>query len=323
MNFNLIFFILISIKNILSFKHSLINNYNFIKFECSKWDGKCIDTLIFKGGGSRAIAYAGAIKKFEEEDMIKKFKYLAGTSSGAQTAALLCCGYTSRELENALRYAPWDRILDVGFLNIDGIINLITKYGYFDSNNLREYIEFLIFNKTGIKDITFLELFEYSNIHLKIGVCSLTDKKFKYIDHLSYPDMPISVGLAASSSIPFIFSSTEWKNELFVDGGLIGNLPVTAFPENKCLAFNLLDITDKNNIDDNPKNVLDFGRIVIKILYQYAQEMFRIKNKNLKNIEYIEIYTNKISLLDLKIKDESIKKLINFGYNAVETFLKC
>ena len=51
--------------------------------------------------------------------------------------------------------------------------------------------------------------------------------------------------------------------------------------------------------------------------------MFGIKNKNLKNIEYIEIYTNKISLLDLKIKDESIKKLICYGYNAVETFLKC
>jgi len=254
--------------------------------------------------------------------MLDKIKYLAGSSSGAQTAALICCGYSSKELENALRCAPWDKILDGGFLNIKGLLNLITKYGFYNTKNLQEYIESLIYAKTGKNEITFKELYEMSNIHLKVGVCSLTDKKFKYIDYQSYPDMPISVGLTASSSIPFIFTTTKWNNELFIDGGLIGNLPITAFPDNKCLAFNLLDITDIERLNINPKNIIDFGRVIFTILYQYAQEIFRLKHKNLDNIEFIEILTNKINLLDVNIKNETILELISYGYNAVETFLK-
>ena len=327
MNFKNLFFFMIFISNTISI--SVNSNFkkcrfvsNSVKIECSNWDGKCIDTLIFKGGGSRAIVYAGAIKKLEQENMLHEVKYLAGSSSGAQTAALICCGYSSNELENALRCAPWESILDSGFFNIQGIFNLISKYGFYDSKNLQDYIESLIYIKTGKKEITFKELYDISNIHLKVGVCSLTDKKFKYIDYQSYPNMPISVGLTASSSIPFIFTTTKWEEELFVDGGLIGNLPITAFPENNCLAFNLLDMSDKQILNENPKNILDFGKVIFKILYLYAQEMIRLKNKNLDNIEFIEIFTNKVNLLDVNIKNETIVKLINYGYNAVETFLR-
>ena len=243
-------FFAINISNSFSFNHNKLfdrnidsKKYNF-DFSCSEWDGKSFNTLIFEGGGVRAVVYSGAIKRLEEDNMIKYIKNLGGTSSGAQTAALLCSGYTSLELESALRNAPWDRILNSKFLSFRGILNLFTKYGISNSNYLQEYLDDLIYIKTGIKNITFLELYEYSNIHLKIGVCSLKEKEFKYIDYISYPDMPVSLGLTASSCIPFIFTSVKWKDDIFVDGGLVGNLPITAFPKENCLAFNLIDNND-------------------------------------------------------------------------------
>lgn len=327
MNFKNLFYLLLCVTNVSSLKISathrnrIKSNLYSVKYECSDWDGKCIDTLIFKGGGTKAIVYAGAIRKFEEKDMMKKIKFLAGTSSGAQTAALICCGYSSHELENVLRGVPWKRILNSGVFNTKGVCNLITKYGFFDSKNLQSYIEYLLYKKTGKRNITFKELYKISKIHLKIGVCSLTERRFKYIDHKTYPDMPVSIGLTASSSIPFVFSCTRWKNEFFVDGGLIGNLPVTAFPENNCLAFNLFNIKDKRNLNKNPKNIIDYGKIIFDILYKYAQEMFSPKNKNIDNVEFIEIFTNKVSLLDTNISNETIAELTDYGYNAVETFL--
>ena len=166
------------------------NKYNF-DFSCSDWDGKIFNTLIFEGGGVRAVVYSGAIRKLEEENVIKDIKNLGGTSSGAQTAALLCSGYTSPELEDALRNAPWNKILNGKIFSFRGLQNLFTKYGISDSNYLREYLDDLIYLKTGKRNITFLELYNYSQIHLKIGVCSLKDQEFKYIDYLNYPDMPV------------------------------------------------------------------------------------------------------------------------------------
>ena len=81
-------------------------------------------------------------------------------------------------------------------------------------------------------------------------------------------------------------------------------------------------MSDKQMLNENPKNILDFGKVIFKILYLYAQEMIRLKNKNLDNIEFIEIFTNKVNLLDVNIKNETIVNLINYGYDAVETFLR-
>ena len=53
--------------------------------------------------------------------MIQEIEYLAGTSSGAQTAALLCCGYNSNELKEALKNAPWEKILNGKLFSFKGI----------------------------------------------------------------------------------------------------------------------------------------------------------------------------------------------------------
>jgi NTE family protein len=305
----------------MSNNYRIQTNLNSVKYEYTNWDGKCINTLIFKGGGTKAIVYVGALRKLEEVNMLKKIKFLAGTSSGAQTAALISCGYTSNQIENIFKYIPWKKIFKYGFLNKNGICNLFLKFGFFDSKNLENYIEELLYLKTGKKKISFKELYQKSKIHLKIGVCSLTDREFKYIDHLSYPDMPVSTGLSASSSIPFLFSCVKWKNEVFVDGGLIGNLPITAFPDNKCLAFNLFNIKDKTNVKKNPTNIFTYSKIIFDILYKYAQKMFSRKNAQIQNIEFIDIFTNNLNLLDTNINNSTINKLTGYGYNAVEKFL--
>ncbi len=328
-NFFFIIFLLISqnflyadsfLPKILKYnrKLSLNNNYDFT---CSNWDGCDIDTLIFEGGGVRAVVYSGAIKKLEEEGILNNIKYLAGTSSGAQTAALLCCGYKSNDLKEALINAPWKKILDGGPLSFKGIYFLFSKFGLYNGKYLEKYLDDLMFNKTGFRQITFKELFEYSGIHLKIGVCSLKDQEFKYIDHLNYPNMPVSTGLLASSSVPLLFTITKYNNESFTDGGLVGNLPITAFPYNKCLAFSLSGNNDNRFSQTNPENLLSFIKIVINILLDYARELYSAKNLCLRNIEFIKIFTGDIGLLDTQMKKETIHNLIEHGYFTVESFL--
>ncbi|VVU94638.1 Patatin-like phospholipase [seawater metagenome] len=299
-------------------KLSLNNNYDFT---CSNWDGSDINTLIFEGGGVRAVVYSGVIKKLEENGILDNIKYLAGTSSGAQTAALICCGYDSIDLKNALKNAPWKKILNGGFLSFKGIYFLFSKYGVYNAIYLETYLDELMYNKTGLRQITFKELYNLSGIHLKIGVCSLRDHEFKYIDHFNYPDMPVSKGLLASSSVPILFTTTIYNDECFTDGGLVGNLPTTAFPYNKCLAFSLSGNNESIQARNNPQNLLSFIKIVLNILLNYARELYSSKNLCLRNIEFIKIFTGDIGLLDTKMTNETIENLIEHGYLAVESFL--
>ena len=154
---------------------------------------------------------------------------------------------------------------------------------------------------------------------MKVGVCSLTNQEFKYIDYINYPDMPISKGLVASSSIPFIFTCTKWKEELFVDGGLIGNLPVTAFPNSNCLAFTLLSENEFCS-KGNPRNIFGFIKTVLNILFRNIQSFYSQKNECIKNISYIQINTDKVGVLQTNLDDETIKMLVNHGYKAVNNF---
>ena len=294
------------------------NNFDFIH---STWNGNKFNTLIFEGGGVRAVVYSGAIKKLEEVDMIKDINCIAGTSSGAQTAALLCTGYNSKELEDALRNAPWDKIFHGNILNIKCIYLLFSKFGLNNGIYLEKYLDYLIFKKIGIRHLTFEELYNKTKIHLKIGVCSLKCQEFKYIDHLTYPDMPVSKGLRASSSIPFILSSTKWKDELFIDGGLIGNLPITSFPENNCLAITLSSNYEFNLEKKNPKNIFSFIRIILNILFKNVQKSYSSENKCINNVNYIKLHTGNIGVLD-NLDNKTITRLVNHGYKAVSNFLK-
>lgn len=311
-----------NIKNILLKNHNKNNDNNNFSYICSKWDGSKFNSLILEGGGVRAVVYAGALKKLSEENILKNIKYIAGTSSGAQTAAFLAAGFNYEEITNVLRFAPWNKIFDGGFFSIKGLFYLINKFGFYNPKYLENYIDDLLFLKTGIKNITFLELFNLSNIHLKIGVCTLKFQEFKYIDHISYPNMPVSKGLLASSSIPLLFTATEWNNELFIDGGLIGNLPITAFPDSKCLALQLCSDNEFNYIEkENPKNLLTFLRIILNILFKFAKDNYSPKNKFIKNIDYIQIYTGSIGVLDTNMTNKTIDNLVNYGYQAVDEFL--
>ena len=58
------------------------------------------------------------------------------------------------------------------------------------------------------------------------------------------------------------------------------------------------------------------------ILLKNAQKFYSSKNPCIKNIDFIEIHTDNVSVLDRNMSNETISLLINHGYNSVDHFLK-
>ena len=144
--------------------------------------------LVFQGGGPRAVAFIGALKRLRDYKFsMSKVRRVAGTSAGAIMAAFLATGHTIDDIENILKNTPFINLIADDVLkniDLDILANLLQKAieiyydpvekttehllsafkfvlrqdGLCDGNALLNLIESNIFAKTKIKSLTFGEL---------------------------------------------------------------------------------------------------------------------------------------------------------------------
>jgi len=310
------------------------------------------ECLVFKGGGTKGVVYAGAIQQLKEEagkreggsDAFKNIKKFAGTSAGSQVAALLAVGLTGEELEQVNYKSNWKKLLDDnsgccgfpvpccgplwGFADIRNYYRLARHHGFCRGDYLQETIEKVIREKTQMPDYKFKDLPE--DVELKIGVCDIVSKKFMFLDKNNAPDMPIALACRASSAIPCVFKPVHYTVEgvprVFVDGGLEGNLPLSAFEKTRTLAFNLRAPSQANHADA-PASLTHFLGDVADMLLNSAQsehgcDMLESVHEGLRNrqVHIVHIDTKGYGALDIKMGDEEIKVLMESGRHAVKTY---
>ena len=287
------------------------------------WNGDKLEALILEGGGARAVIYCGVVQCLKDHDLLSDIKYFAGSSSGAQVASLLAFGYNSTEMNDLFRLSPWNEILDrtFSFNFLKSIHQIVNEYGIYNGEKLEYFYDTLFENKIGISQCTFNQLYEKEQIHLRIGVCNVNIQDFIYLDYKSNPDMPISKAIRASSAIPLIFTATEWKNQVLIDGGIMGNLPTTAFLDKKCLACNLVSVDQSSIVEKKPENILNYIKRVFSMILVAAQHQYGPLDIEKKNIDIINIAAYNISLLETDISKDKFMKLIQEGYNSTKIYL--
>lgn len=301
----------------------LRSNNNLYPRISRNWDGQPLEALIFEGGGARAVVYCGVVKCLEEQKLLSTIKYFSGTSSGAQTASLLAFGYNSCEITKIFKDSPWDEILDRTFYfnTFKDIYQLTNDYGLYSGEKLERFYDKLFQQKIGFTNCTFEDLYLKMGVHLRIGVCNINTQDFIFLDYHSNPNMPISKAIRASSAIPFIFTITEWDNQILIDGGIMGNLPTTAFLDKKCLACNLVSINETMSNHSKPKNIFNYIRLVINMILTAAQHQYGPLDIDNPNIDIINIPAYNISVLETNLSDEKFKQLSDEGYYSVKLYL--
>mmetsp|Transcript_18519 Transcript_18519/g.54132 ORF Transcript_18519/g.54132 Transcript_18519/m.54132 type:complete len:371 (+) Transcript_18519:45-1157(+) len=310
------------------------------------WDRFKIEALAFEGGGTKGVVYGGALKRLEEANLLQDIKNFAGTSAGAQTAAIAAFGYTAQETIDVLASAPWNKLLDDQFGCLRDLWRLNTQYGFYKGEFLQEYLDNLFEAKSGKKKCTLRELYDLRGVHLKVGVISVTEQNFQLIDYLTEPDIPVSLAVRASSALPGVFTVVKWKDKVFVDGGLLGNLPANAFPGKKTLALDLVskedteyEVTKRVNL---PSGLLDhFGRLSTMVI-NHAQIMRRHKmvadmreanhafhtssrlfgrKPAARMLDIIKIPTGDAPVLDSDLDKVVIEQMVASGWVAIDKYL--
>jgi NTE family protein len=270
-----------------------------------------IDTIILSGGGPSGLCYVGIIKALREKNILKKnlegIKEIITTSVGLCFSLVLLLDLSDDVIENIINNINVNQLINFDEIDID---TLLFKGGLFDNKKLTNISESIIKNSININNITLKELYDKTKIKLTVKVFNLTLSRTEYISYETDPDISYSLLLQMTTAIPFFFKPVKYKNNLFVDGGLRGSLPLEICSSKNYLAFNIKGGTCK--ID----NVSIFKDIpILEIMYRMMHDNSSNNiNFNINNNDKIFNYDINFGLnFNLSIEDKH--EIINKGYN--------
>lgn len=258
--------------------------------------------LALAGGGIRGIAHAGVIKALEENNI--KIDVIGGTSSGSMITALYAMGYTPDEILKLFRRFSKTIVKLNGSTIRRELKNFIFKHKLVSKGiNSGEFIE-KIFNEAALlKNITNINQLKKPAVMPSVDIHSskkyvFTSIKLKEENYIS--DIEIGKAVRASSSFPIIYEPMEYKDKMFLDGGILENMPVNEVK--KMGAEKIIAVKFDSDRITKESNAID---IVMKIADIMGTQ---IAEENLKNADYIiKIPTDGTGIIDTEKIDYCFK----------------
>jgi NTE family protein len=187
--------------------------------------------VALEGGGALGEAHVGVLKWFEEHHI--PIDYIAGTSMGGLVGGLYATGKSADQLEQILKSSDWTLLLGGETPYQD-----LTFRRKEDARDIPNSIQ------VGLKNGVSLPpgLNSGQAVNLMIDRETLPYSTIKSFDELPIPfrcvsteivsgkayvfqDGSLSDAMRATISIPGVFAPVRRDNQIFVDGGLVDNLP--------------------------------------------------------------------------------------------------
>ena len=290
------------------------------------------ECLVIEGGGIKGIAFAGAIKKLDELNILKGITKFIGSSSGAITAGALACRFTTDDINEILINTDFNSFKDDSFCIILDIYRIVEHYGIYKGDMFYNWYGKILEEKTGNKDITFMDVYKRYGTEITITGTCLNKRCTYYYNYKSHPDMSLRLAVRISMSIPLFFRAIELQGDILVDGGVLNNYPIWYY--DKDYDSNIVDIDKKvlglNLMSENnlPDDQIYHGDNKIDNMINYITSLVDSMLTQLERLHVkqgywkrtIPICTFDIKATDFDISNENKEKLIKSGYDCTTHF---
>jgi NTE family protein len=241
--------------------------------------------LVLSGGGARGFAHVGVLKALNEEGIFPNV--ISGTSAGALVGVLYADGFAPDEIMKIMNsstrlnyFRP--TMPREGLLQISGVIKIL-------QNNLRA------------------KTFEELKIPLFVTATDLNNGKAVY-----FSEGDLLNPVIASASIPVLFKPVVIDNILYVDGGVLDNLPLRPI-ENECRIL-LGSFVNPTGYEENISGLISIA--VRTFLLSMSKEVVEKSKK-------FDLLVAPPELRNYKILDpEKSEEVFRIGYEATKEKLK-
>lgn len=280
--------------------------------------------LALEGGGVSGIAYVGALKALEDINILKNYKYFAGSSAGSIIASMLACNASIEWIEKTMKHFNFNDLMDDSWgVSLD-IVRLYEEYGWYKGDTLLQKMESFMLELTGIKNITFKQLYEKFNNILIITKTQVLYPNCKLIvmDYKSHPNHPISLAVRESSSIPYFFKAVkDNEGNIFVDGGVLLNYPIELLynylPPSECMGLSLKYHENFNNEERQINGHIEF----ITSMAQTWRNGAMFKNIGIDDKRRTCRIKTYLKSVDFNVSENEKNKDIESGYKCMMKFI--
>lgn len=181
------------------------------------------DSLVLSAAGTNIFKMLAVLDYFYKNNKLQHINKYIGSSAGAIISLFLILDLTPFDI--------FEKLCKIEFEPLWAGTNLATLYTHsslLSSNILIKIIQDVIIDKIGF-DVTLSELFELTKKTLVITAFNFSDYKIEYATHETHPHVYCSEIVAASCTIPFVFSKCKIGDNFYIDGGVFDNFPLTYF----------------------------------------------------------------------------------------------
>ena len=206
--------------------------------------------LVLGPGGMGYFAMLGAYTKLHDE--LSSLKGISGSSAGALLGLFIALGKSPTEI-NEISFNV--NIKDLVKYNIKSFLD---NYGLIDHSQIKEKLLSIC-----ERDITFKDL----EIEFYVAAFNVNTSNTEYFSKITHPDMSVVDAVCMSISVPFLFSSVRWKDNVYIDGGTMEKYPAPPFLNknpNEVLVMRIITNPVSSEIHNFKSFVYSFIRSTLK-----------------------------------------------------------
>jgi len=166
----------------------------------------------------------------------RALKNVAGVSVGCVFAFLITVGCNVTEIsEFCSAFDTSDTI------NANPVILMLGGLSIDDGTLLKKFVKTLFLLKGVEENITFLELYKKTQIHLNITITNVTKNEVEHLNYENSPHNSVFTAILASMSLPLIYPPIIANNgDMWIDGGVLENFPMMRYSSENLLGFDFV-----------------------------------------------------------------------------------
>lgn len=293
--------------------------------------------LAFRGGGVKGIAYAGAIEQLDAMGIYEGIERVSGTSAGAITSLLIGLRYSVKDIMTVLSSTSFK-----DFMDHPNPLRIATKYGYYKGDFALNWLHDLV-EKSPLgldRNATFSDLKKAGGRDTYLFATNVNTHSATELSFRATPDTMIAEAARASMSIPMFFEAFKFSNSkpndnLYVDGGMVLNFPLTIFdqeeflpagqkdgPNMESLGFYFIPKPGSKPVD----NEFGYNHLVKFVVNNFETILqAQIIDFHLSPVDEkrtVEVSDCGVKATDFALDDKDKKCLIKAGKDAVTAFMQ-